>query len=706
MEIAKNSVWSFKGSEDLSDGKYRIIEILNDIDCILLFPLNSISTTERPTTTPLSSFIQQVKNKNVSKDTYLLPVYLLIGEEEISEAHKTRRDKNYSLINYLVSDNIFLFDYATKKRVPYLTEHALKNNTNSKMIARLLTRYWRYGQEKMSMLSAFSLSGAAGKVRRPNEKPLGAPKISRTLSVERSGKYILGSTDKDKFSKALKKYFLKKNGLTLSKTYKSMLRDYFFDEIRLADGKGVSPHIPTQKQFNYWAKKLFSKDQVILARTTENDYLRNKRGVLGSVTQASILPGSFFEIDATVADVHIVSAFGTQYVLGRPTIYVVIDRASRMITGLHVSLFHASWRAARQALANCFLPKADYCKQFGIDIVESEWPCAHIPQSLVCDNGEMIGIKPNQVLTPMTELKFAPPYRPDCKGVVEKRFDILNKEVIHDLLGTTKGGKIVRGSRDPRKDSIYTLGELTVHLIQAVLEHNRSIIGDLTMTSPLLIENDLAPTPINYWKIHQVKHRHALKSSDRNEVISQLLPPSEVSMTRSGIYYNGLYYSCEQVEQLNLASIARTSGRWRLQARIDENTTDYIYVRLDKNKDFTKCALLPRSKMLEGKNMVEAEFVQDWLDVKREFNPISVASLDDHKRRKEMKKKAKQVCQSSSIAISERVKNIRQHRTDEIIATTNVLSGDKPSSGSAEGKSADVCNFIKALPRRKKRVTE
>ncbi|CNF64395.1 hypothetical protein [Yersinia enterocolitica] len=79
MEIAKNSVWSFKGAEDLSDGKYRVIEILDDIDCILLFSLNSTSPTERPRATLLSYFIQQVKNRHVSTDTYLLPVYLLVG---------------------------------------------------------------------------------------------------------------------------------------------------------------------------------------------------------------------------------------------------------------------------------------------------------------------------------------------------------------------------------------------------------------------------------------------------------------------------------------------------------------------------------------------------------------------------------------------------------------------------------------------------
>ncbi|MEZ8310850.1 hypothetical protein AB6C66_24110 [Vibrio splendidus] len=379
----------------------------------------------------------------------------------------------------------------------------------------------------------------------------------------------------------------------------------------MAEACGTPPLVPTEKQFSYWRTKLFSKDYVTKKRTSENDYLKNKRGALGSIIDNSYLPGAHFEIDATVADVHIVSEFGARYILGRPTIYIVVDRASRMIVGMHVSLYHASWRAARQALTNSFLPKSNYCKSFGIDIEDSQWPCAHIPKELVCDNGEMIGIHPQKALAPMTQLSFTPPYRPDCKGVVEKRFDIINKEVLHELLGTTRGGQVIRGSRDPRKDAIYTLKEVTAEIIKAVLEHNRSIIDTLAFSSPLLIENDLSPTPINYWKIHVSKHRHELQSAKSDDVIARLLPSAVVSMTLNGICFNGMYYSCSEIEELNLASVARSSGRWKLEARIDENTTNYIYVRLDKNREFIRCNLLPRSRILSDKFMFESDFIQD-----------------------------------------------------------------------------------------------
>lgn len=47
------------------------------------------------------------------------------------------------------------------------------------------------------------------------------------------------------------------------------------------------------------------------------------------------------------ADAHIVSPLNRTINLGRPTIYSIVDRASRMIVGLYVSLGHPSWEEAR-----------------------------------------------------------------------------------------------------------------------------------------------------------------------------------------------------------------------------------------------------------------------------------------------------------------------------------------------------------------------
>lgn len=707
MELPRNSVWSVNDSELLEDGLYRLLDIMLEVESIVLYPLSDTLTTAKPVAISLDGFIELASNHQAKISQYALPSYLLVDEDSVPENYIVKRDKNFELIKGLIVDREFLFDYATRQRSSYLTPHAKKVGTYSKALARLLSLYWRNGQDKMALLPAFSKSGGSGRERAPTTKPLGSPKQPRTIAIDRAEKFIVSDGDKEKFKKALKKYYLKELGLTLAKTYDNLLKDSYSKELKLAEACGRPPLVPTKKQFSYWRTKLFSKEQTIKQRTSENDYLRNKRAALGSITDRSYLPGAHFEIDATVADVHIVSELGSQYILGRPTIYIVADRASRMIVGMHVSLYHASWRSARQALTNSFLPKSTYCKSFGVDIEDSEWPCAHIPNELVCDNGEMIGVQPNKVLTPMTKLSFTPPYRPDCKGVVEKRFDIINKEVLHELLGTTRGGQVVRGSRDPRKDAIYTLKEVTVEIIKAVLEHNRSILDGLAFSSPLLIENDLSPTPLNYWRIHLAKHRHELQSSNSDDVIARLLPSAEVSMTRSGIYYQGMYYSCSEVENLNLASVARSSGRWRLEARIDENTTNYIYVRLDKNKEFIRCDLLPRSRMLGDKSIFESHFIQDWLETKKELAPISTPSIDGHKHRQEVTRKAKRRSKDAErVSFRDKTINTRQRRKEELEATTNIIAPTNETSVTNDvPDSLPADNKVIPLPRGPKRRT-
>ncbi|WNC68725.1 transposase [Thalassotalea nanhaiensis] len=698
MKIFRNSVWLCLNFELLDCCRYRVLDIFPTNDCIILFKVDTDSVAVRPIAISLESFKSGLKNKEITSSEYVLPNFMLQSEDNASTDHIAKRDSNYEIIKPLISDSEFLFNYATKKRFSQLAQYSQQIRVDRKSITRLLTKYWLYGQSIMSLLPAYSNSGGFGKDKTVSNKDLGAPVNPRTLAVERYKKFILTDDIKAKFKLSLKKYYLKETGISLVKTYEQFLRDHFEDELRVSNLEGRPPYIPTIKQFRYWTNKLFSKDEITLKRTSENDYLRNKRGVLGSVIDKSFLPGTTFEIDATVADVHIVSEFGTQYVLGRPTIYMIADRASRMIVGMHVSLFHASWRAARQAIANCFIEKTQYCREFGVNISSPDWPCFHVPRNLMCDNGEMIGLKPKDVVTPMTSLLFGPPYRPETKGVIERSFKIINDDSLHELLGNTRLGTVIRGRRDPRKDACHTLKEVTTIIIKSVLEHNRSILKELGYSSSLLVENDLTPTPANYWKIHLAKQKQDLKLANEDEVIAEILPPAEVSMTRNGIEFNGLYYSCSEVLEKSLASIARTSGRWRLEARIDENTTNYIYVKLEPKGKFLRCELLSRSRMFANKTMIDADFMQDWVEIKKELNPVSIESIDDMKQRKQSKKEAKKRLKASpKIPFSQKRKNIRQKRKDELLSTTNVITSDNRCEAKVITQQSTVAEVV-ALP--------
>lgn len=89
---------------------------------------------------------------------------------------------------------------------------------------------------------------------------------------------------------------------------------------------------PTYRQFRYYAEK--ELDFFKLARVRNPDrYNKEWRPLLGSSTAESIGPGSRFQIDATIADVYLVSRADPRKIAGRPVLYMLSDQFSHMIPG-------------------------------------------------------------------------------------------------------------------------------------------------------------------------------------------------------------------------------------------------------------------------------------------------------------------------------------------------------------------------------------
>ena len=129
---------------------------------------------------------------------------------------------------------------------------------------------------------------------------------------------------------------------------------------------------------------------------SESAFAMNQTGSSSSVNDKFVSPGMRYEIDSTTADVYVVCEVSRERVLGRPTIYSIVDVASRMIVGLHISMEYASWKAARQALFNACMSKVEYCGRYGISITDQDWPSQGMPAVLMADRGEMLGRQPFQ----------------------------------------------------------------------------------------------------------------------------------------------------------------------------------------------------------------------------------------------------------------------------------------------------------------------
>ncbi|WP_335911030.1 transposase [Shewanella indica] len=670
MQIEKNSVWQLLQVDGVEDGTYRVLGHYPDVHLLVLFRLQDTSRLQRPIVITLSQFTDEMKSGQITHTDFPTPFYQLVAEEDVSESHRKKRDDRFELIKGLVASSDFLLEFALNPRCKLVAEHAKQQGTYIQGIYRSLNLYWKFGQERNALLPAYKYSGGAGQPRIAGSVKRGSPIQISTPGMDVPLGVNTSEEDKTKFLRAMKRYGLKGQKATFRRVYDQMLKEFYADEVLAAENEDRDLRVPEYRAFVYWVKKLIPKQELIRRQTSPGDFARNQRGLRGSATDHTEVPGSCFELDATVLDVHVVSEFRRNHVLGRPTVYCVVDKESRMIVGLHVSMEYASWRAGRQALVNSFSSKKEYCAMYGIEIEEAEWPCHHIPQRLLCDRGEFICNDAENLAVPLIgHLSIAPPYRAELKGIVEHRFNILNKQLVHELMGTTKGRHYIRGDKDPRLDAALTLKEINKLLIDAVLDHNSAIFESLSGQTTLLIESGLAPTPLNYWNIHMQKHRHALTKANETEVHARLLPVETVTMTSKGIRRNDeMLYEVEHPDFEDWKVIARAGRSWRLEARFNQDNSSIIYVRLQEQEGFSRCELMLGSSNFRQRHQADILHFEDWKKMEKKRAKPSPKAVERHKRRKDIVKNAQDEAKKAPPLTSkaERTRGMKGRRREEI----------------------------------------
>ncbi len=695
MQVELNSVWQFDSVDGFNDGLYRVLAIFPEQSLFIIFPLIDSKSLVKPSTIEHAVFFELNKKKFITKGSFEIPFYVDVSDAS-PDKYLIKRNEQYALISELVKDRFYLIDIVDNKRSKHLVEHARSLNTYVQKIYRILNTYWRYGQTRDALIPAYRLSGGSGKTRKSGSNKRGRPIPFKSFCMETLEGVNTTEKDKKIFIKAMKKIGLKGKKVTYRYVYEEMLNEYYADEVIAAEEQNIPPQIPTYRNFVYWIKKLIPAEERIQKQTNQGDFERNLRGLKGAATDHTSVIGSCFELDATVLDVHVVSEFQRNKVLGRPTFYCVVDKESRMIVGIHVSMEYASWRAGRQALVNSFTSKKEYCARFGVDISESGWPCHHIPQRLLCDRGEFICNDAEKLAVPLIgHLSFAPPYRADRKGIVEHRFKILNDALLHHLIGTTGGRQYVRGDKDPRLEAALTLTEVTKMLIQDVIAHNNRMFFALSRQSTLLIENDLKPTPLNYWNIHLIQHRHALSHVDEASIRARLLPEESVSMTSQGLRLNEfMYYESQHPDFEDWKVLARKS-QWKLEARLDQDNSSFIFVRFNENEPFMKCHLMKMSSTLSNRHTADILYYEDWNKLQKSKGNQGKGSVAKQKNRKEIiaNAKEKQKNTPSLKSKKEKISNMKERRREAI--NENRLKSDYSELADVEVESNCQIDSIK-----------
>lgn len=394
--------------------------------------------------------------------------------ETLTEGRRKFRDEAWEAVSIVVAGGDLVFDPHHRSQ---LIKKAIDATGRSEpTIRKDLRRYWQGGQTKNALIARFD--GGKGKLK-PSD---GEKRGRKSLLSHATGKTLGVNVDDDirnKFRRGIKLFYEKKNGIPLTKAYEKTLWRFFRKKIGLKNGRPVyelplDTELPTFDQFKYWYEKERDIARMLQAREGKRRYNTRYRPVLGNSTLEAFGPGSIFQVDATIADIFLRGNLDSSLLIGRPTLYLVIDVFTRLICGFAATLDPPSWVGAMLALENTAMDKVEFCQSYDIEISEYEWPCKHLPEILVADRGEFESYKSNTLIDNLhMRVDNTAPYRADMKGIIERTFRWFNDEEIHWLPGAVDQIP-ERGERDYRLDGILSLDAFRELMVIFILDHNNN----------------------------------------------------------------------------------------------------------------------------------------------------------------------------------------------------------------------------------------
>ncbi|MGY2963168.1 putative transposase [Pseudomonas sp. TE36184] len=546
-----------------------------------------------------------------------VPMHLLRTEDQISENERNSRDRNWSLVRDLVENQTAL-DILTSNFGALVSNHAMTMGLDRKQIYRLLYRYWSMGQTRNAFLWNTSACGGRGqKKSRVSGVIPGRPAKYLGVALSEDGAIMLESRHLAHIRLAYGRVASGRCG-TLQDAHKWMLNKFYRE--RLTDGsKGdvVQGSYPSIHQLRHNGKLFFDALYKLKKRGGAIRYNKDHRSLVGSASTGLFGAGHRYEIDSTIADVYLVHRVNRLWLIGRPVLYVVVDTFTRMIVGIHVGLEGPSWNGARHAIYNACTPKVDFCKRYGVDIDEFDWPCSHLPVELVADRAELLS-EAGEAMTKVlgTTVKILPPFRPDWKSIIESRFRLINEKLdLKFVPGGVDARKMERGDRDYQLDAILDIDEFTEMVIVGVLAHNKSLRVPHLLNREMIAAG-IEPTPIELWKWSMENSMLNTKAVSPAELKIALLPSRECRISRGGINFQGVQYTCQTAVREEWLERSHNFQTKYVRVYYDPNSIENCWVKSEAG--FEPLTIVPQQSQKYGGLRME-----EVLDIIKIMNQVS-----------------------------------------------------------------------------------
>ena len=303
----------------------------------------------------------------------------------------------------------------------------------------------------------------------------------------------------------------------------------------------------------------------LLQRTTLGHFKRSLRGLTARNWKGVSGPGHTWAIDSTVGDIYLRSSLNPAWIVGRPIVYIVVDVWSTAIVGFHVCLTGPSWNTAKISLFNSVADPSLLGELWDYQPMLSLNPLPSMCYQLMCDRGEYLSKAASITAVELIpSMAYAPPYRPDLKGLVEVLHRI---EKDAQFLFIPGAMDYRRAEFDLRKSHPHE----SVFTVRHYVEYLHVIFGEYNLTADRKHRVDahmaaagVFPSPAGLWRWgHEmgIARQRAIPQAD---LITTLLAPDSARVGRSSVVYAGNDYHCPTIQAEDWTTTARNFGGWKI----------------------------------------------------------------------------------------------------------------------------------------------
>lgn len=337
---------------------------------------------------------------------------------------------------------------------------------------------------------------------------------------------------------------------------------------------------PNRRQIQRVLEKEISRLQRLLDQTTKGHFKRSMRGLISRSWKGVAGPGHTWAIDSTIGDIYLRSSVNRAWIIGRPIVYIIVDVWSTAIVGFYVCLQGPSWDMAKMSLFCSAAPPELIAELWGYEPMLSLSPAPTMCAALMCDRGEYLSKAASITGAKLIPcLSYAPPYRPDLKGLVEVLHRIKKDRQYHFIPGAIDQRRVEFELRrfDPN-EAVLTVREYVAYLYTIFTEYNLTAPRHHRLDAHMHAAS-VFPSPAGLWRWGHEMGIGVRRNLPLSELITNLLPAEDARVTRQGVMFAGKNYLSDIIDEQQWTAHARNFGGWDISAHYFPGSVSRIWTK-------------------------------------------------------------------------------------------------------------------------------